>query len=333
MTAVPFVTLDDPLYGTVVQVAPNVRRVVARNPSKFTYHGTGTYLVGMGDVAVIDPGPALPAHQQALAAALAGERVRAILVTHCHSDHSPSAAWLRELTGAPTIAFGPHVVDPDWLDDDEPDDEPDDDEPDDADDEAENTADEPGEGGEAKVEEALDLAFTPDQCVVTGDVAASGDGWTLEALHTPGHTSNHTCFWMPEQRMLFSGDHIMGWSTTVIAPPDGNMRDYFASLELVQALNPASLWPTHGSPVTDVVPFIDAFVAHRLDREAQVLQAVRDGVTLVPDMVRRLYIGVNEKLYKAAGRSVLAHMIKLIDDGLVTHDGTQPGVTVRWRPA
>lgn len=320
MTAIPFVTLDDPRYGQVVQVAPNVRRVIAENPSKFTYHGTGTYIVGAGDVAVIDPGPALPAHQAALHAALAGERVQAILVTHCHSDHSPSAAWLRELTGAPTVAFGPHVVDPDWVDDDTPDE----------DDIAEAQAAE--ERGEAKVEESLDLAFTPDRRVVTGDVAAQGDGWTLEALHTPGHTSNHTCFWMPEQRMLFSGDHIMGWSTTVITPPDGDMRAYFDSIELVRALSPSSLWPTHGSPVTDVLPFIDAFVAHRLDREAQVLQAVRDGVALVPDMVRRLYVGVSEKLYKPAGRSVLAHLIKLADDGLVAHDGAQPGVTVRWRP-
>jgi glyoxylase-like metal-dependent hydrolase (beta-lactamase superfamily II) len=320
VTAIPFVTLDDPRYGQAVQVAPNVRRVIAENPSKFTSHGTGTYIVGAGDVAVIDPGPALPAHQAALEAALAGERVQAILVTHCHSDHSPSAAWLRELTGAPTVAFGPHVVDSDWVDDDEPDE----------DDVAEAQAAE--ERGEAKVEESLDLAFTPDVRVVTGDVVAQGDGWTLEALHTPGHTSNHTCFWMPEQRMLFTGDHIMGWSTTVITPPDGDMRAYFDSLEVVRALAPSSMWPTHGSPVTDVIPFIDAFVAHRLDREAQVLAAVRDGVALVPDMVRRLYVGVNEKLYKPAGRSVLAHLIKLADDGLVAHDGAQPGVTVHWRP-
>lgn len=319
MSAIPFVTLDDPRYGQVVEVAPNVRRVIADNPSKFTYHGTGTYLVGTGDrVAVIDPGPTLPSHQRALEDALRGQRVAAILVTHCHSDHSPSAAWLKELTGAPTVAFGPHVVDPAWVDDDTPD-EPDEDE----------LAAEAR--GEAKVEETLDLAFTPDIRVVDGDTAAQGEGWTLQAVHTPGHTSNHTCFWMPEQRALFSGDHIMGWSTTVITPPDGDMRRYLASLAQVRALDAATLWPTHGSPVTEVAPFIDAYAAHRLDREAQVLAAVRDGVELVPDMVRRLYVGVHEKLYKAAGRSVLAHLIKLVDDGLVTFDGLQPGVTVRWR--
>jgi glyoxylase-like metal-dependent hydrolase (beta-lactamase superfamily II) len=315
VSRIPFVTLDDPRYGEAVRVAPVVRRVIANNPSKFTYHGTGTYIVGEGDVAVIDPGPVSADHQAALSAALEGQRVTAILVTHCHSDHSPLAAWLRDVSGAPTVAFGPHVVDPSWVEDDTPD-EP-----------------EEGDTGQAKVEETLDLAFEPDLRVTTGDVAAAGDGWTLEALHTPGHTSNHTCFWMPEQRALFSGDHIMGWSTSVITPPDGDMRAYFDSLALVRALDPAVLWPTHGSPVADVAPYIDAFVAHRREREAQVLTAVRDGVALVPDMVRRLYVGVDEKLYKAAGRSVLAHLIKLVADGDVAFDGTQPGVTTAYRPA
>lgn len=320
MTAIPFVTLDDPRYGESVAVAPNIRRVVAENPSKFTYHGTGTYLVGQGDIAVIDPGPDLPSHRDALRAAIGDERVTAILVTHCHSDHSPLAAWLRDETGAPTVAFGPHVVDPAWIEDDTPE-------------AAEEDA--PADGSadrEPTTEEALDLEFAPDIAVVAGDIAARGTGWTLEALHTPGHTSNHTCFWMPETRALFSGDHIMGWSTTVITPPDGDMRQYLASLDRVAALAPATLWPTHGAPVTDVAPFIEAFVAHRLEREAQVLAAVRDGVELVPDMVRRLYVGVDEKLHKAAGRSVLAHLIKLVDDGQVTFVGDQPGVTTPYRP-
>ena len=318
--SIPFVTLDDPRYGEVVQVAPQLRRVVAKNPSKFTYHGTGTYIVGTGDVAVIDPGPTNDSHREALMAALAGERVRAILVTHCHSDHSPLAAWLREYTGAPTIAFGPHAINTEWIEDDTPD-EPD------ADDKAVAEA-----VGEATVEEALDLAFDPDVRVADGEVAASGDGWTLRAVHTPGHTSNHLCFQLDEQQALFSGDHIMGWSTTVITPPDGNMRDYFASLQRVKALAPATLWPTHGAPVSDVSRFIDEFVQHRLDREAGVLAAVRGGTTMIPDMVRQLYVGVNEKLYKAAGRSVLAHLIKLVDDGLVTFEGRQPGVTTPYSP-
>ncbi|MDO9173925.1 MAG: MBL fold metallo-hydrolase [Actinomycetota bacterium] len=317
--SIPFVTLDDPRYGEVVQLSPLIRRVIANNPSKFTYHGTGTYIVGSGDVAVIDPGPALDSHRDALIAALEGERVRAILVTHCHSDHSPLAAWLRDYSGAPTVAFGPHRVDPDWVEDDTPD-EPD------ADELAAEAA------GEAKVEESLDLAFDPDVRVVDDEIAAFGSGWTLRAVHTPGHTSNHMCYFLEEERALFSGDHIMGWSTTVIGPPDGNMRDYFASLQRVRDLAPAVLWPTHGSPVTDTAPFIDEFVQHRLAREAAVLAAVRGGTTMVPDMVRRLYVGVDEKLHKAAGRSVLAHLIKLVDDGLVRVDGTQPGVTTPYHP-
>lgn len=315
--SIPFVTLADPRYGEVVQVAPMIRRVIANNPSKFTYHGTGTYIVGEGDVAVVDPGPALDSHRDALAAALAGSRVTAILVTHCHNDHSPLAAWLRQHTGAPTVAFGPHIVDPHWVDDAPPE------EPDETD----------GADGAAKVEEALDLAFDPAVRVADGDVAAAGDGWTLRALHTPGHTSNHLCFWMDEQRALFSGDHIMGWSTTVIAPPDGDMRDYFASLQRVRTLDPAVLWPTHGAPVTEVPSFVDAFVQHRLEREAAVLAAVRDGVELVPDIVARLYAGVDQKLHRAAGRSVLAHLIKLLADGLVSFDGTQPGVTTSYHPS
>jgi glyoxylase-like metal-dependent hydrolase (beta-lactamase superfamily II) len=323
VSAIPFVTLDDPRYGESVGVAPLVRRVIAKNPSKFTYLGTGTYIVGEGEVAVIDPGPDLPAHQEALAAALEGSIVTAILVTHCHSDHSPSAAWLKEHTGAPTVAFGPHLVNTSWIEDDTPE-EPTDDE------RREAAAAEAR--GEAKIEESLDLAFVPDVRVGDGDIAASGEGWTLRAVHTPGHTSNHLCYWFEETRAMFTGDHIMGWSTTVIGPPDGDMRAYFDSLEKVRGYRPDSLWPTHGAPVTDVVPFIDAFVGHRLEREAGVLRAVREGITLVPDMVRHLYVGVNEKLYKAAGRSVLAHLIKLVDDGLVTFEGAQPGVTTPYRP-
>lgn len=323
--SIPYVTLDDPRYGESVQVSPLIRRVIARNPSKFTYLGTGTYIVGHGEVAVIDPGPAIQSHREALAAALEGERVTAILVSHCHSDHSPLADWLKERTGAPTVAYGPHRLNLDWIDDDTDPHEPD------PDDEAAAAA--AAEAGDEKVEESLDLDFTPDIAVADGAVAASGPGYTIRAIHTPGHTSNHLCFWLEEEQALFTADHIMGWSTTVITPPDGDMQDYFDSLHKVAALPAKVLWPTHGAPVLEARPFIDAFLTHRLDREAGVLAAVRDGVDLVPDMVRRLYVGVNEKLYRAAGRSVLAHLIKLADDGLVRYDGERPGVKVRWLPA
>jgi glyoxylase-like metal-dependent hydrolase (beta-lactamase superfamily II) len=296
MSAIPFVTLDEPRYGTAVQVSPLVRRVIANNPSKYTYLGTGTYIVGHGDVAVIDPGPVLDEHRDALAAALEGQRVRAILVTHCHSDHSPLAAWLRDETGAPTIAFGPHgTVDPD----------PEDDEI------------EPG----VTLEETTDTDFDPDVRVGDDEVAAMGSGWTMRAVFTPGHTSNHMCYALDEERALFTGDHVMGWSTTVVSPPDGDMRDYIDSLRKVMARDDASLWPTHGAPVTSPRPFLQAFLEHRLEREAQVMAAVRSGLSDIEAMVKKMYADVREELHKAAGRSVLSHLIKLVDDGVVTVEG------------
>lgn len=327
---IPFVTLDDPRYGEVVEVAPLVRRVIARNPSKFTYHGTGTYLVGTGDhVTVIDPGPIQDDHRDALTAALSGQRVRAILVTHCHADHSPLAAWLAAETGAPTVGFGPHPR----LDD------PDADVPvtgeggERAGGEGEGVESEGVEAEPVKVEETTDHDFDPTIRVVDGEVAATGPGYTLRAVHTPGHTSNHLCFAFDEQRSLFTGDHVMGWSTTVIAPPDGDMRAYLESLRRVIGRRDDVLWPTHGSPVTEPGPFLDAFLAHRLHREAQVLAAVRDGRTEVAEMVKVLYADVREELHRAAGRSVLAHLAKLVDDGrVVTDDGARPTLKAVYRP-
>jgi glyoxylase-like metal-dependent hydrolase (beta-lactamase superfamily II) len=298
VSAIPFVTLDPPRYGTAVQVSPLVRRVIANNPSKYTYFGTGTYVVGTGDVAVIDPGPQLDGHREALAAALEGLRVRAILITHCHSDHSPLAAWLRAETGAPTIAFGPHgSVETDLEIDDSIDDG-------------------------VQSEETTDTDFEPDGRVADGEVAAMGAGWTMRAVHTPGHTSNHMCFTLDEEQALFTGDHVMGWSTTVVSPPDGDMRAYIDSLHKVMARNDATLWPTHGAPVTSPEPFLQAFLDHRLEREAQVLTAVRSGLSDIDAMVAKLYADVRKELHKPAARSVLSHLIKLVDDGLVTVEGT-----------
>ena len=286
MTAIPFVRLDDPDYGMAVPVSPLIRRVIANNPSKYTYHGTGTYIVGRGEVAVIDPGPNLDSHRDALREALIGERVTAIVVTHCHADHSPLAAWLSEWTGAPTIGFGPH-----------------------------------GEVGpleaDTKLEESIDVDFTPDVAVADGDEMATGAGWTLRAVHTPGHTSNHLCVSLTEESALFTGDHVMGWSTTVVSPPDGDMAAYIDSLHKVAGRRDAVLWPTHGAPVTEPGPFLQAYIEHRLLREAAVLAAVRAGTTRISDIVRLLYADVREELHKPAGRSVLAHLVKLGDEGRV----------------
>ena len=289
MTPIPFVAPLEVVYGEVEQLTPLIRRVVADNPSRFTYRGTGTYLVGRGRVAVIDPGPALDAHRDALAAALVDEEVTHILVTHCHADHSPLAAWLHARTGAPTLAFGPHAgaVDPD---------------------------------DDVVTEEAIDTAFVPDVRLRHGEVVR-GDGWSFEAVHTPGHTSNHLCYALHEEQALFTGDHVMGWSTTVIAPPDGDMRAYMDSLRLLLDRDDATYWPTHGGPVREPRPFVEAYLAHRLEREQQVLGCVRDGVGEIPAMVSRLYTTVPEELHKAAARSVLAHLVKLVDDGLVSCDG------------
>jgi len=296
---IPFVPpLDDVQYGVAEQVSPLIRRVIANNPTKYSYRGTGTYIVGEpgGDVVVIDPGPNLDEHRDALVAALAGQHVRAILVTHCHADHSPLAAWLREETKAPTVAFGPHgAVD---LDEDE--------------------------DTDVKVEEAIDLAFAPDIHAADGDAVAEIGGAPMRAVFTPGHTSNHMCFSFEAERALFTGDHVMGWSTTVVSPPDGDMRAYMDSLAKVAGRHDATLWPTHGNPVTEPQPFLEAYLDHRVDREAQVLARVRAGDAQIVDIVKVLYANVREELHKAAGRSVFSHLVKLMDDGQVHVVGDGP---------
>jgi glyoxylase-like metal-dependent hydrolase (beta-lactamase superfamily II) len=312
VTGPNFQPLDDVVYGRVDQVAPMLRRVIAENPSKFTYRGTGTYIVGTGRVAVVDPGPDLAAHREALHAALAGDTVTAILVTHCHADHSPLAAWLRAETGAPTYAFGPHPP-PDAADE-------------------EDLAEEIAEG--VKIEESIDLAFEPDVRVADGEVAASGPGWTITGVHTPGHTSNHMCWAFAEEGVLFPGDHVMGWSTTVVSPPDGDMAAYVESLRKVAGRADRTYWPTHGPAIPHPRPYVEALVAHRVERERQVLDAVRGGLTEIPAIVAVLYAGVDEKLHKPAGRSVLAHLVKLVDEGpVVVTDGGRPRLGSQYAPA
>lgn len=288
MAPIPFVREIDVDYGAVVQVSPLIRRVIARNPGPFTYTGTGVYIIGHGDVAVIDPGPDQPGHLDVLLKAVAGERVTHIFVTHGHMDHSPAARPLAEATGA--VIYGA---------------------------EGEPIPTE----SEVRMEAGDDLTFRPDVGIADGQVIA-GAGWTMQAIFTPGHTSHHVAYALREENALFSGDHIMGWSTTVISPPDGDMADYFRSLEKVRDADYATIWPTHGPPIsTDVRGFVQAYIDHRRGREAQILEALRAGPSSIRALVPKLYADVDPRLHPAACHSVLAHVIQLTNEGRLTTTG------------
>ena len=293
---IPFVRQLEFDYGRVDQVSPLIRRVVANNPGPFTFLGTGTYIVGRGEVAVIDPGPDMADHLEALLAAVMGERVTHILTTHTHADHSPLAHPMASRTGATVIGRASPGALPSTIE-----------------------LDEPGEG-----------EFRPDIEVADGE-RIKGPGWTLEAIATPGHISNHVCYALLEENALFSGDHVMGWSTTVISPPHGDMTDYYASLDVVAARGFATLWPTHGPPVTEVAPFLQAYKAHRLDRERQILEVLAEGPRRIADMVPVMYAAVDPRLHPAAAHSVFAHLIHLVRQGQVATDGapTPDGVFQR----
>lgn len=271
-------------YGKVAQLSPLIRRVIAHNPSPFTFHGTGTYIVGRGKVAVIDPGPAREEHVQALIDATKGEEITHILVTHTHNDHSPACRLLRNHCDAKTYAYGPH-----------------------------------GAGkleAGVKVEEGGDMEFRPDIEVRHGDVI-EGDEWTMECVYTPGHTSNHMCFALENENTLFSGDHVMAWSTSIISPPDGDMKSYMSSLQLLLDRDDALYWPTHGPSVIEPKKHVQAFIEHRLERERQILDCLRRGIVKIQDMVPGMYAGYPEFMYRAAGQSVFASVVYLIEKGEV----------------
>jgi glyoxylase-like metal-dependent hydrolase (beta-lactamase superfamily II) len=308
----PLFDLDfDPHHGELVDVSPLLRRMVCNNPSKFTFHGTGTYVIGHGDVAIVDPGPRDDAHVDALLTALDGERVRQILITHTHGDHSPAARSLAAATGAPILGFGPHPHDATS----EGDDEIGDDRDWDTGEEAEEQTDEEKAKTAADHEKHRpDVDFAPDQRLAHGDIV-EGPGWTVEALHTPGHISNHLCFAIPEERAVLSGDHVMGWSTTIIPPPDGDLRAYMASLRLLLARDDQVLYPTHGGPVTKPAAFVKALHDHRLLRTQQIVQQLEAGPRSVREIVENLYAAVARELWRPASRSVIAHLVALGDDG------------------
>ena len=279
-------TMSDQLAGIAQMQHPLVRRLLAANAGPFTYTGTQTYIVGSRDVAVIDPGPDLPEHVDAILRAIGDAPLRAIVCTHTHRDHSPAAAELKARTGAPIIGCAPLV-----LDDSGP-----------------------------RADASFDRGYTPDEAMRDGATIA-GDGWTLEAIHTPGHTSNHICYALPEARTLFTGDHVMGWSTTVISPPDGDMASYMGSLERLMAREQDSIYhAAHGDPIDRPHRFVRGLIGHRRQREGQILRLLEKQVGTVPGMVSQMYVGVDPRLHGAAGLSVLAHLIDLEMRGVVRHE-------------
>ncbi|WP_292532300.1 MBL fold metallo-hydrolase [Methylocystis sp.] len=282
------------------RVSPLTRRALAPNPGPFTHTGTCSYVVGAGDVAIIDPGPDDPRHIEALLTAIAGERLRYVLVTHTHRDHSPAARALRQATGATIAGCAPYTP-----------------------------REPPGAGG-PNLDAAHDLTYAPDIVLTDGDELVIGGG-SLVAVATPGHTANHLCFALAEERALFTGDHVMAWATTVIAPPDGSMSNYLASIERLLARPDRIYWPAHGGPVCDPPRFLRALVHHRRGRETAILRRLETGDETIAEIVAHIYAGVDERLHPAAAMTALAHLEDLIARGLVDCAG-RPVLQARfWR--
>ncbi len=267
--------------GTAVQVSPLVRRVLVNNPSPYTFKGTSTFIVGSGQVAVIDPGPDDAVHLAALLDAVRGETVTHILVTHSHADHSPLARRLKAVTGAKTLAYG--------------------------------TVEAPSSSG-LRLDASIDHDFAPDMTLAEGDVV-NGPSWTLEALFTPGHMSNHMCFALQEEQALFAGDHVMAWATSVIAPPDGDMGQYFASLRKLLERDDHVYHPGHGPSKRDPLPLVRSYLAHRRMREEAIRARVAQGARSVGEIVASVYADVDPKLHAAAALSTTAHLDHLVAQG------------------
>ena len=273
-------------YGVAIEVAANVRRIVANNPGPFTFKGTNTYLVGRGEVAVIDPGPDDKAHLDAIAKAVKGERISHILITHTHRDHTDAVAPLKDYSNAPVLAFG-----------------------------------ETGKPRGARTTSPsgkafVDLGFTPDTKLRDG-YTIDGPDWALDVIHTPGHAPDHLCFALQGQRSVFSGDHVMGWSTTVVAPPEGNMADYLTSLERMLGRRDKLLFPGHGGRIEYPQRVIRAYLLHRKMRESAIYSCLASGDRFIPQIVAKIYSRLDSKLEPAAALSVLAHLEWLVDRGLV----------------
>lgn len=274
--------MDEQPTGIPIQLEPLVTRVLAPNASPYTYTGTQTHIVGDRDLAIIDPGPADDAHHAAMLAVIAGRPVTAIVITHHHRDHSPGAVRLKAETGAPIVGAAPFA-----LEDDGP-----------------------------RSDASFDHDYAPDRVMVEGDTVA-GEGWTLEAIATPGHTSNHLSFALLETKAMFPGDHVMGWATSVVSPPDGDMSAYMASLEKLIGRDDRIYYPGHGEAVERPQRLVRGLLGHRKQREGQIMRLLKAGTLAIPAMVEKMYVGVDKRLYPAAERSVLAHLIDLERRGLV----------------
>lgn len=290
MNKIPFIHELDVKTGKLETISPLVRRIICPNPGPYTYTGTGTYIIGHGEVAVIDPGPINKSHLKAILDATKNEKISHILVSHTHADHSPLAKELHEASGAKIYGCAPHPK-------------------------TSNGTNEIAKNGE----EGVDYDFSPHHELSDGD-EIKGNGWTIKTIHTPGHTSNHLCFNLKEEQTLFSGDHIMAWSTSIIIPPDGSMAKYMESLERLMAMDFKYIRPTHGPAIIEPSQFIEALLAHRMEREALVINAVALGHKKVSDIVNTVYIGLPKELHKAAGMSCLAHLILLVNDGRIKCD-------------
>lgn len=302
MATPQFKTRFEPAHGEAVPLDADIVRVTAPNPGAFTFHGTNSYLIGRKSVAVIDPGPENPEHLDALLRAIDGRNVSHIVVTHTHVDHSPLARELARITGAPVVAEGPHRMARDLA-----------------------------LGEINALDASADRDFEPDRKLAHGD-RIEGEGWTLEAVATPGHTANHMAFAVEGTDILFSGDHVMAWATSIVAPPDGSMRDYMASLDTLLARSETVYYPGHGGRLEKAQEFVRALRAHRKMREAAILTRIKAGDRTIRQIVEVLYRDVDPKLHGAAALSVFAHLEDLIASGKVTSDGT-PGLESRYHPA
>ena len=289
--------------GTVVQLSPLVRRIVAGNGGPMTFTGTCSYIIGHGKVAIIDPGPDDPAHVASLLAAVAGESVEQIVITHTHRDHSPASRAIKAATGAAIVGCSPH-----------------------------RPARELALGEINPLDAAADRDYAPDLVMGDGD-AVSGQGWSLRAVETPGHTANHLAFALDEEETLFSGDHVMAWSTSIVAPPDGSMVAYMASIEKLRGADHRLYWPGHGGPVREPQRFLRGLVQHRRQREAAILNRLRAGDETIPAMVPMIYQDLAPALHGAASLSVLAQLEDLVARGIVLCDDALPALASRYQLA